>query len=207
MRGGWARTTATTGGAPRGFTLFEAVVVIVLLAVLTGVIVPRLASPSARRASVEVDRVVQLLSSAASREQLTMQRVGINAAGDDRGDREFHTVLSVVRYTPDARLTGGGAWSADPLLPTAGLEVLSIVSVTSDGASLDPSRFRVEFRAAEPRPELVIVLEDPASEPRRRWTIVLSPGATRARVVEGSAGQGDTDTLDLDRGAGGTPWS
>jgi hypothetical protein len=76
------------------------------------------------------------------------------------------------------------------------LEGVSVVSATQDFAELDSGKWRVTFPRAEPRPRLVITLQQEFGE--QQWAIVLGATATRARVVAPQEALQDSDSVDLD---------
>jgi prepilin-type N-terminal cleavage/methylation domain-containing protein len=181
-----------------GFTLIELVVAIIVVAILAGVILPRLLSTGEREARAEAEAVASLLGAAARRAALTTQPIAI-----DYADGQFRVMMLRAKdtesFTPDNMV-----WVPEMLLPTLQLSTLSLVSATQDTAALSPRSWRVEL-GGDVRPELLVNLEDPR---RRLWTILLSPDAEGALLMDdrqliGGAGQ----IVDLDRaGRGMAAW-
>lgn len=190
-------------GAPRtirvrAFSMVEVLVVLVLLAVLAGLIVPRFGSTASRRGQLEVEEFARVLSAAAIREQLTSQRLAISF--------EPSTATAAL-YRLDTSETGRGTeWTEDALAGRATLHDVVFRRVESDGQELDPARWRVEFRRSEPRPSLRFVLATP--DDKASWGVVLSPAASRAMIVDPARLDAESDVVDLDKkSGGGTPWS
>ncbi len=188
----------------RAFTLVELVVVLIILAILAGVIAPRLLSGSSRTAEADVRRAAELVSTAGRRDSLTSQQLAIDYDGASS------TLRLLVLRLPSAVDAARGApaeWVDDPLAMRVELKDVKLLSATTDGAELDPRKFRVEFKQAAVRPSLVMVFGP--SEDRPAWTVSLTPGAYRAQVISGEDRFADVDqtTIDLDlAGKSEEPW-
>ncbi|MFM1890617.1 MAG: hypothetical protein RLZZ565_1374, partial [Planctomycetota bacterium] len=68
----------------RGFTLIEALLVVAVLAILAGLIVPRIGGITRRQESVAIDRVADLLTMFAFRSSAGKQPVGLMYDGRTR---------------------------------------------------------------------------------------------------------------------------
>lgn len=171
--------------------------VCVLLGILVGVVVPRFTNVDGRRAEASVRECVDLLSSAATRDQLTGQGVAIEYDRDLGRLRLFVPELKESGSAGASRASGDVvAWRADPLSRPVELDSVEIVGATQDFEELDSTRWRVEFPRTEPRPRLVLTLQQLGDQ--KQWAIVLSPNGTRAVVVEPELAAQDADSIDLD---------
>lgn len=182
--GGWR--------APAGFTLLELVLVIVLMAVLAGVTLPRLAGNERRQAELELGAVETFLTAAAEREAFTSQPIGISfdasAAQGGRSSRGA-TEPSItgqltfwVRRTVDPKKSEVPEWVQDPLVPPVRLSVLTLREATAGGLKLEPRSWRVNFPQSEPRPNLSLLFS---------MVSAGTSGSSSGRSVVGSAWQVD----------------
>lgn len=191
----------------RAFSLVEMIVVVVLLVVLAAVTVPRVAGSGDRRARAEVDAVASLLTQAARRQALSMQRVAVEH--DGARARVAVVVLRGGEAEREARGMGAAEWQSDPLLPPVWLRWTEVVWAGNDTGVLEPRRFHVELGGPGSRGSLMLVLRQRGGD--GLWTVRLLPTADRAQVVEGESGTrpwaGDPDTVDLDlAGRRDSPW-
>jgi prepilin-type N-terminal cleavage/methylation domain-containing protein len=183
------------------FTLIELVVAIVIMAVMVGLIVPRLLSTTERKLRAEAQSVADLVTVAARRAALSTQRVAL------RFDSQTGLSVLVLRAKdPGSFATGNLEWAPDPLAPTVSLDDLSIGSAAADGKPLPASSWRVEFAPSVRTPDLAIGLREAGG---RAWTVLLASGSLQARAAEGSPLQvaAQPTVVDLDAGAkGDQPW-
>jgi prepilin-type N-terminal cleavage/methylation domain-containing protein len=189
FRKGRQNATATR----RAFSLIEVVVVCVLLAILAGLALPRFSNVNGRRAEASVKEFAELISSAATRDQLTGQAVAIDFDGVSGRLRVFVPPMAEEGKT---RSTEEGDWVPDPLSRSVELEGARVVSVVQDFEGLDASKWRITFPRTEPRPRVVVTIEQDGGE--QSWAIVLTPTGTRARVEDPSMASQDSDSVDLD---------
>lgn len=185
-----------------GFTLVELMVALVILAILSGVVIPRLAAGSSRTAEAEVRRVAELVSAAGRRDTLTSQQLAVDFDGST------FSLLLFRRPSPSEAARGvAPEWVRDSMTMPVTLRDAAVVSVSADGMDLDPRRFRVEFLPGATRPGLRLVLTQ--TDGQSRWTLALSPRAFRATVTSGEdvlAGA-ETTMIDLDlAGKADEPW-
>jgi general secretion pathway protein G len=204
----------------RGFTLVELIVVIVILGVMTGLVVPRLASNDRRRAEAEVRSVAGMLT-------LIAQRDGL---GNHQMAMTFQSLRSSIRLDTRRRMgatdrRGGvaaasvetGQWRPDPLLSEVVLDAAEHVETRFDGKPADDRNWRIEFApggSGVPRPviEIVIAMRGNRREARPAWLVELLPSAPEASMVTADArtgaavGRGPV-SVDLDRlGRSDVPW-
>jgi prepilin-type N-terminal cleavage/methylation domain-containing protein len=174
------------------FTLIELITVIVILAVVSGLLLPRLVNWDERRAEARVQRAADVLSAAARRHLFSTQRL---ALGFDRESGSLR--VQVLRLsTPASFDAGNAAWVDDPLTVSAELEGLDVIEVIADSKALDGRRFRIELPPAEPRPAIALTLATPGEQ--GVWTVQLPAAAERATVTVGRAPVID-ERIDLDQ--------
>ncbi|GMV25631.1 MAG: hypothetical protein AMXMBFR58_16620 [Phycisphaerae bacterium] len=186
----------------RAFTLVELIVVLVILAIMAGVIAPRLASGASRAAESEVHKAAELISAAGRRDTLTSQQLAI-----DHDGQSLRLMKLQMPSAADAARGVPPEWVVDPLALPVEFENARIVSASADGAELNPERFHIEFRQAGQRPSVVIVLAQATGT--SSWTVSLTPGAFRARITSGEDRFADMDitSVDLDlAGKAEEPW-
>lgn len=197
------------GRQPRAFTLVELIVVTVILAVLAGLILPRIAGNTARHIEAEAQAAQRLLSVAAERDALWGDPVAIEY---DDSARELR--LLVRRGAGGEVASAGAEWRPDPLLQPVVFTHARLSQAWADGRALPTARWRVAFLPTDVRPELTLQI-DPAGGASREgglagWEITLAPDG--AAAVMGSAGGGApgvfaSRSIDLDAvGRGDKPW-
>ncbi len=187
-RGAWSP-------ARRGFSLMEAMVVVIILGIMATVVVPRLNAMVQRPARQTAIMVGDFLTSVAQRDALSSQPMAI----------EFNAEQNTL-----ALLVPGdeaGQWRRDLIIAPIQLGEAFLVDASADGAMLDASQFRVEFRVGGARPEIEMSISDNRdSRNEGPFHVRLAPDAPRA-VVEGVSAQSQTDREDLDaEGKGEQPW-
>jgi prepilin-type N-terminal cleavage/methylation domain-containing protein len=192
----------------RGFTFVELVIVVIILAVATGMAVPRLLSWKSRKGEQVVQAVADLFSAAAKRDTFATERVAV-----DFDASTGRMKLVSLRVSNPANFDAGSEqWMDDPLAPNVTLEGVRLVSGMAGAMDLDTRKFRMEFAgagAAQGRAGVALLFSD--EEAGQRWVVRLSPSATRAEVLPGqnvkSLQTGDPDAIDLDAtGMRDDPW-
>lgn len=191
--------------ARRAFTLIELIVVVILLAVVTGLVAPRLLDVSRRKADETARAVRNLVSIAAYRDAVGTQRVALAYSRTDR------TLALQTLRSPDGGVGEGGPvqWLADPLVAPVLLEGMTLRSASMGGLALDVAQWRVEFPRHEPRGAIEIVMQaetgGTTSGLPRLFTVSLLPSASEATL---DAGAGGVETpVDLDAtGQGVSTW-
>ena len=184
----------------RAFTLAELIVVTVLLAVIAGAMVPRLARNDGRAAAATVESVRQLLSAAAERQVLTSQRLVLSLSASAGGGTLGLLVPSGAG--PGERSADADPWVPDSLAPPVALGSVEAVVVVVGESRVSPP-WRVELSMPEGRPEVLLVLRDPASG--RIWRVELAPEAMAAHAAEVTGNDSRIATaqgsVDLDQGS------
>lgn len=201
------RTIASprTAHRPRGrrgaFTLIELVVVIVIIGIAASAVVPRLVRDDSKRAEASARAVRDVVSSAATRTELTGRRVALTY------DARSHAV-KVMEFRWAGLPTdweAGGVWQEDMLIPPASLEDAEITAVRADAFSADPRSWTIEFAPGTRRPALSILVAQPNTP--RSWRVDLASGSMRAEVSRSDAPGAGESVIDLDRtGASETAW-
>ncbi len=182
------------------FSLIELLVVAIILAIVAGVIAPRLASGT-RDATASAERVRRVVSALGRREALTTTMLALDA------DTESVRVL-----IPDGTTRRSGrdeGWREDPLVPRADLGTLRVRAVTADATPLDDTKWRIVTDPGFSRPHIVVVLQDDRTG--ATWRVELPPHAIEASLKatgEGDRGMPSEDALvDLDATGGrNAPW-
>ena len=189
------------------FTLAELVVVTVTLAVLAGVMMPRLVRRDGRAAAQTAESVRQLLSAAAQRQTLTSQRLALDLSPGPGGGLRLSLL---VPSDADPREGSADAWRPDPLVVPVVMADAQPVGGAAGDQRLDAARWRVELSSESGRPAVAIVLRE--ADGARAWRVELPSEAVAARVVvidPGDAGSALTapGVVDLDdTGMRDQPW-
>jgi len=178
------------------FTVIEMVVVVLLIAIIGGMIAPRLMRSERRLAERECEEVRRVLSIAASRSALSGQ--GILLSYDSREKTLNVFVLARVETNNGTR----NEWQSDRMILPVKLDALAFRRGSADQQGLNASGWSVVFPTGEPRPMMWLAFS-PASEPESAgWQIELMPdetGATKRRMNENSrASAAGLFRIDLD---------
>ncbi|MEM1424080.1 MAG: prepilin-type N-terminal cleavage/methylation domain-containing protein [Planctomycetota bacterium] len=166
----------------RGFTLVEAIVVIVMLGIIAGLTAPRLVGTDRRRAETAAESVAGVLGVIAQRETLGTVRM---ALAYDPQERAISLERLELPTDDDGRFLGlsrrdAGAWRPDPLAPEVTLGPVRIDEVRLDGLALSESAWRIEFVPGEARPLIEMDLVANIEGVERTWRVELLPFATEA---------------------------
>jgi len=198
------RIPALTTRARGAFTLVEVLVVMVIIAILATLTVPRLIGAQGRQAEVEAQGVRALLSQAAQRDAVSSEAMAVNY---DTEKRE----LSIEAL---ADVDGTRAWRPIPMIRPIRFASIDLASASSDGQEQPPdTSFRVQLSGAKPRPAVSLLLRTTANLPGtpRAWQVDLLPGQTvatlRAIPVSAPLTPPSATTIDLDvEGQRTQPW-
>ncbi len=184
-----------------GFTIIELIVVIIILAVVAGLVAPRLMNLGGRQARADAQAVAEVLAIAARREDQTNQPVAIEFDAD-------RNELRMLVFAPTQGSGGVAEWRTDRLAPAAVLRSTLIERAVSDGNDLSGTRWRIELTQTSRRPAISVTLRDETHGDR--WRVQLPAGSTQ--VIVAPAGTNDAagfadGSIDLDRaGRGQDAW-
>jgi prepilin-type N-terminal cleavage/methylation domain-containing protein len=166
------RTVATTA-RPRGFSLLEALLVVAVIALLAGLVVPRLGGLQRREERLAADRAADLLTMFAFRSAAGTQPVGLMYdPAEGRLELLIYDVDPTVAEMPVV-------WQPDRLsMPVLLPESVQIVDATEGRNAMPPGawmiasrpggeRPRVSWRVAGDAIEVSMVLEPYALHPQR----------------------------------------
>ena len=182
----------------RGFTLLELIVVISILAIVSSVVIPRLRGLSKGKADVACERLNELLSLFAWRDNAGSQQCAIYM-NPDTGAIELWTLEPNPK-----KPTAPADWMPDrfvqPVLIPEGVEL----EVISDGLRLDGNEWRIVGSPSGNR----VRIERKVIAEGFEALLVLAPGAAMpTRVDNGKVMDDQRAALDLDaRGMSREPW-
>lgn len=193
-------------GSPirRGFSIVELLVVMIIIAMLATIVVPRLIGTQSRQAEIEAHALRALISSAAQRDAMTS---GSLAIAYDAEKKEV--AIQVLR-----QVNGENVWLPAQFVRPLRLATIAITASEADGQAypIDTS-WRVEFPPSRPRPQLAIHVQTAPDVigNKRAWQIDLLPGRTAAvlsaSTVDAPISQAVNDAQDLDdEGRRTQPW-
>jgi len=199
------RASAAASHRSRAFTMLELIVVVLLIAVLGGLIMPRLFGSDRREAERECEDVRRLLSVAANRSVVSGQSVLVKYDSQARKIDAF--VLREVSSSDGVR----NEWWSDIMIPGVFLDKLSFRRGTSDVQALSTGSWSIEFTTAEPRPLLWLAFSATNEPEASGWQVELLPeetGASRRRMNQTSrATSAGLFRIDLDAvGQGERAW-
>jgi prepilin-type N-terminal cleavage/methylation domain-containing protein len=140
---------------PRGFTLIEVTVVVVVLAIMATMIVPRLVGNDKREFKLAVDQVGDLLTMYAQRESTGQKVVGISH------NRQFNQLELWEIDTDNGGVTDGGSWRRDFYVQPVRLPQFMLdtdLEIVVDGDRVDASEWPVCGELGQQRPQISISL-------------------------------------------------
>lgn len=193
------RRVPLTSPIRSAFTMIETLIVIVIIALVAAVVVPRAFRATDRDAELAVNSLAELISTAARRDAFASQPLALTYDVD-------RSRVELWGRTVDA-VTGKATWKADPLTPAADAFHIQMAEISSDGVALDPDRWWYEFPQSTRRPSLVVRAVSPLTG--RAWTIELPATGMRAVVSEatGARPRDEVGVIDLDAsGKADAPW-
>ena len=192
------RKTAWREVMRRGFTLLELIVVISILAVVSSVVIPRLRGLSKGKADVAVERLSELLSLFAWRDNAGSQQCAIYM-NPDSSAIELWTLEPISN-----RPTDPAEWMPDRFVQPVRIPEGVQLEVMADGMRLDGSEWRIVGSPSGNR----ALIEMRVSTDGFDSLLLLNPSAAMpTRVDNGKIMEDQRETRDLDaRGMSREPW-
>ncbi len=179
-----------------GFTLIEMIVVIIVIAIMASITMPRLTGNRNREFELVADQVSDLLMMYAQRESLGTKPV---ALWEDSSKRQL--VLAILEQD-EQDPTAQPIWVPDRFVRPVRLpDGVAIVDVQADGESIDITQSPLQTEPGKNRPVIAVILEGPNGV----VTIALSSHALSPRKVYGEnyldylGGPTDLDAAGRDR--------
>ncbi len=159
----------------RGFTLLELLVVLVILALLFGMIVPRFAGTERRALQLASDQVADLLTMYAHRATLGQKPVGVGY------DPERRAIMLLVIDIDLDRPDQPADWQVDRLVTPVKLpSTVDLLDARADGEPVDLALWPIANRPGKDRPTIEITLGGRDGE----TTVVLAPHALAPRQID-----------------------
>jgi len=159
----------------RGFTLLELLVVLVILALLFSMIVPRFAGTERRALQLASDQVADLLTMYAHRATLGQKPVGVGY------DPERRTIMLLVIDIDLDRPDEPADWQVDRLVTPVKLpSTVDLLDARADGEPVDLALWPIANRPGKDRPTIEITLGGRDGE----TTVVLAPYALAPRQID-----------------------
>lgn len=197
--------------ARRGLTVVEVLVVCIIIALLAGLVVPRLGNMGARRAEVEAKGLAALLSAAAQRDAMSSQAY---AVGFEPGT----STVTLLAFREAEDPTQQGSWAPAPWQTALVLSEAEIRGVAVDGQPIGAptsdghvGAWRAEFFPSQPRPRISVLLTARSAPDQYAWQVDL--GSTQAMAAlkplasAAAWAPGDPEVVDLDAlGMREEPW-
>lgn len=188
------RARSSVATQPRGFTLIEALIVVAVIAILAGLVVPRIGGLRRREEGLAVERVADLLTMFAFRTSAGTQPVGLL---HDARDRRLELLILDIDPTQDGDPV---VWQPDRLsMPVLLPEGLEIAWAREDATTLPEGDWMVASKPGGDRPRIEIRLEGRAID----VDLTLEPYGLAARRSDrqppSDRGRRDLDEEGLDR--------
>jgi prepilin-type N-terminal cleavage/methylation domain-containing protein len=183
----------------RAFTLIELIVVIAILAIVSAVVMPRLRTMSRGQADVAVERISELLSLFAWRDNAGTQQCAIYL-NPDTNALELWTLEVDPRHPAEP-----AEWVPDRFVqPVRMPDTVELAEVLVDGMRMNGSEWKIPGSPSGNRPRIEMRVVAPGLDS----TLVLESGAaTPMRIDNGQVVVDQRAAKDLDaKGMSRTPW-
>lgn len=137
-----------------GFTLIELTVVIIIIAIMASVALPRLTGNRDREFELVADRVADLLMMYAQRESLGTKPVGL------REDITNHQLVLMILDLDERQVDAQATWRVDRFARPVKLPPdVIIVDIQADGQPVDISQWPLQTVPGKKRPAIAVILE------------------------------------------------
>jgi prepilin-type N-terminal cleavage/methylation domain-containing protein len=139
----------------RAFTMIEMIVVLVLIAILATLTIPRMTGNEQREFKIAVDQVSDLLMMYAQRQNLGQKMVGIY---HDRGQNALELVVQDTDGDPTNHYA---TWKRDTYVQPVVLPRFMVdteIVITVDGDAIDASEYPISSEIGQERPWLEIAM-------------------------------------------------
>jgi prepilin-type N-terminal cleavage/methylation domain-containing protein len=137
----------------RAFTLLEVIAVIIVLAVLASITIPRMTGNERRQFRLTVDQVGDLLTMYAQRQNLGAKVVGLYH------NRAIHSLELVILDTDDGYSGQQANWRVDPYVPSIPLPRFMMetdFAIVANGEIIDASEYPLSSEIGQDRPWIEI---------------------------------------------------
>ena len=183
----------------RGFTIIEVVIVVLVLAVLASVVIPRLGGVGRRTERLSIDRVSDLLAAFGYRDSLASGSSAIEYNATDHS-----LTLLILRRDPE-QPNEPEIWMRDILAPVTKLPGTVELSAFEDGERLPNGDWSLltNMDGTRPKIEMELLGENIHA------TVLLDPWAQTPTVVDENTQANSTLTTSIDLDAVGQdkdPW-
>jgi prepilin-type N-terminal cleavage/methylation domain-containing protein len=177
--------------ASRAFTLLEMIVVVVVLAILATLIVPRLTGNQKREFRVVVDKIGDLLTMYGQRQNLGQKIVGIQHLLDGNA-------VALIELDASDAAAGPGTWRIDPYVKPVRLPAFMTeydIEFYVDGDPVDASDWPLSSEPGQERPTIEIHLRSPEDTA----SLILQPHGVAPIIINGENSSGISRVpIDLD---------
>lgn len=182
----------------RGFTLVEAIIVVVILAILASLVVPRFGAVRRSEDRYAVDQIADLMRMWGYRTSIMTQQVGI------WNDPQRGWIQLMIRDFDPNNPDDPPIWQPDKLSNEVVLpDGTQFTEVIFDGERQELGNWFIQSNADGSRPRLEIAMSGPAGVTR----LILEPYSNSVQRVDSQGGGGIRGPIDLDRDVGErTPW-
>lgn len=187
-------------GAPRGFTLLEVIIVVLVIALFAGMIIPRMSGMGKRIEALTVDRVVDLLSAFGYRDSLASGRAAIEYSESNR-----QLLLLTLKQNARDDSSSEEIWSKDALAPAVKIPDSMTLRAYEDDKLLPETTWSILTNIDGTRPKIKFELIGEDTD----TTLILDPWAQGPLLVDEMLMEVQTmpDAFDLDAaGQDRVPW-